>query len=1378
MNPSLNRLCFAVVAAIALAVSATAQPSSIQLRVSDKHDQALPCRVHLRNADETPVHVEGQPFWKDHFVCSGRVSISVAPGEYQWEIERGPEYARASGTTVVMAGKTSPIKIELPRIATLRNEGWYSGDLHVHRPADEVQQLMRAEDLDFAPVIEWWNGRGNELGPAKSSTVRFDGHRCYELRAGEDEREGGALLYFGLGRPLDIQTSSREFPSPMQFVDQAHAMNDNVWIDIEKPFWWDVPTWLASGRVNSIGLANNHMCRSRMLENEAWGHSRDLTRLPNPTGNGYWTQEIYYHLLESGIRLPPSAGSASGVLPNPVGYNRVYVHLGEQPFTRNAWFEGLSRGRCFVTNGPLLRVTANRGLPGEALTVATGSTLEVDLEIVLDSNDPISSIEVVLNGRVVERIPCDHERHQELSTTLNVTEPGWFLVRAIADVDHTFRFASTAPWYVEGPARERRISKASAQFFFNWLNERIDRVKQNVSDPAQLRSVLQPHTEALAFWRNKVQSATTDGGKVTLTSTTLTQLPLVESVESQPLLASIGRLVEAMDYVGNPLPAEVATELRKLAGSNNDDAVTKRVQEILDPLCLASVSINESGPPSVTSGDASRELLEQGWRTFLVKVINKPGRTTKLLVESPNARPLPHAPADQVRSRWMQLSTFEGRPMKPNLSGLGLEYRIIQIYSRDAGEKQALLEFTVSNKAGDDGELIREWRFDEDTDGWREMNQVDLAVRNSSLEITSSGEDPFMGADVAARGGPMVLRFWARAEVDGIGQLFWWTKDIPQPTADRQTNFLLQPGGEQLYEVPFQVDGELAGVRLDPLIKSGKMRIDWIDLYSARRSANWAKLAVDFESKPATPVTFRVRDIDDLPAFAKFEIRDEEGRIYPAQSKRLAPDFFFQRHIYRGDGETVSLPPGKYTIDCSRGPETKTEKKQLTVGTEPTELAYRVDRWIDPAARGWWSGDHHIHAAGCLHYQSPTEGVKPGDMIRHIMGEDLKVGCCLTWGPCFDFQKRFFTGAVAEQSRYPYTLRYDVEVSGFGSHASGHLNLLNLTQQIYPGGESKEHWPTLGLNTLRWAKRQGAVCGPAHSAAGLTRSIGRLPNTASKDGRHGLPNFEIPAFDGIGANEFIVDVTHEVPGPDGKLVPAVDFISTMNTQRDAEWNMWYHVLNCGFRVAASGETDFPCMSGERVGIGRVYAKVDGRLSFETWVQAVGAGRSYVSDGYCHLMDYRAAFADSEQTEVGVDGSTLHLDSSNNVVTFKVDGAAQLKNKGDVLIELIVNGYPVANKSLRADGDIREVTFSHSFEKSGWAAIRVFPNAHTNPIYVVVDDKPVRGSVDSARWCLAGVEQCWKSKRNTYSAEEQADAQAAYEHARNVYRRLIEEMKTR
>jgi hypothetical protein len=428
-----------------------------------------------------------------------------------------------------------------------------------------------------------------------------------------------------------------------------------------------------------------------------------------------------------------------------------------------------------------------------------------------------------------------------------------------------------------------------------------------------------------------------------------------------------------------------------------------------------------------------------------------------------------------------------------------------------------------------------------------------------------------------------------------------------------------------------------------------------------------------------------------------------------------------------------------------------------------------VTRWIDPAKRGWWSGDHHIHAAGCLHYEKPTEGVHAPDMLRHIVGEDLKVGANLTWGPCFDYQKQFFTGKVDPVSTYPYLLRYDIEVSGFGSHNSGHLCLLRLKEQMYPGGASKDHWPTLGLNTLRWAKKQGAVTGPAHSAIGLTNTVGRLD---APDGPNGLPNYAIPAYDGIGANEFVVDITHEVPGPGGKPVPAVDFISTMDTDRRAELNMWYHALNCGYRVRASGETDFPCISGERVGMGRVYVKQDGRLDYDSWCEGIRQGRSYVSDGTAHLMEFRGA-AGGRAVEMGVRGSELRL-SKPGSVRFTALAAARVRDRRTVPVELIVNGYPVDRKEIPADGKEHALAFDLKLDRSSWVALRVYPHAHTNPVFVTVDGRPIRASRRSAKWMLRGVEQCWKQKERFYAAAEKEEARRAYDHARAAYRRILEQ----
>jgi hypothetical protein len=737
-------------------------------------------------------------------------------------------------------------------------------------------------------------------------------------------------------------------------------------------------------------------------------------------------------------------------------------------------------------------------------------------------------------------------------------------------------------------------------------------------------------------------------------------LPVIDNVDWQPLSASVKRLVEALNYQGAPLSSSDQKALDKLLANPKDDASDK-LQALLDTYCLFFVNVNPESRVKVAQGPVPATLVEQGWKTFLIKVQNESGVTAELRALSPHAQSLFSGggyrnPSDRQfkdsdlsnQDRWMDLQMFNSQPLKKDLSGLPLEYRIIQIYSQNAGKREAKFMFNVG------------------------QGSQDIGFRN-------------------------------------------------------ETDIL-------------------------------------------------------FASAPSHDVTFRVKDENGQPTTAEFLVKDMGGHIYPSQAKRLAPDFGFHPQIYRGDGEKLKLPAGSYKIQFARGPESLTETRDVQIDNKTGELSFKVKRWIDPSKMGWWSGDHHIHAAGCAHYTKPTEGVHAPDMMRHCLGEDLKVGANLTWGPCFDYQKQFFTGAIDKVSQYPYLLRYDVEVSGFGSHQSGHLCLLRLRDQMYPGGDSMDHWPTLCLNTLRWAKKQGAVVGPAHSGWGL-----EMDSTE-------LPNYTVPPFKGIGANEYIVDVTHEVPGPGGKNIRAVDFISTVDTPYPWELNIWYHTLNVGFRTRISGETDFPCIYGERVGLGRSYVKLDGPLKYDDWCEGIRQGRNYVSDGKSHIIDFRV-----NDARMGENESELKLAATGKVkVSARIAARlnetpnpdlqkrpfdqkpywdverARIGSTRTVPVELIVNGYPVAKKTIEADGELRDISFEAPIEKSSWVALRILPSSHTNPIFVLVDDKPIRASRRSAEWCLKGVDQCWSQKERFIKSAEMAGAKSDYEHARLAYRRLIQE----
>ena len=269
------------------------------------------------------------------------------------------------------------------------------------------------------------------------------------------------------------------------------------------------------------------------------------------------------------------------------------------------------------------------------------------------------------------------------------------------------------------------------------------------------------------------------------------------------------------------------------------------------------------------------------------------------------------------------------------------------------------------------------------------------------------------------------------------------------------------------------------------------------------------------------------------------------------------------------------------------------------------EIAVRLERWIDPAAHGFYSGDHHIHAAGCAHYTSPTEGVDPADMFRQVKGEGLNVGSVLTWGPGFDHQQQFFAPAADKRSEPLTLMKYDIEVSGFGSEALGHVvpaqpegadlsgrdgqqgladvdasgaaldegagrrrRLRAFRQRPADRSGGRDHAPARAARReqgrqARPPPRLRAACCRnrlPRSTRIATGSSAEAELKASHDRADDqLPNFAIPELNSVGAQEIFVTAAHGV----------ADFISAMDTDRIREWNAWYHLMNC--RAPGEGE---------------------------------------------------------------------------------------------------------------------------------------------------------------------------------------------------------------
>jgi hypothetical protein len=98
----------------------------------------------------------------------------------------------------------------------------------------------------------------------------------------------------------------------------------------------------------------------------------------------------------------------------------------------------------------------------------------------------------------------------------------------------------------------------------------------------------------------------------------------------------------------------------------------------------------------------------------------------------------------------------------------------------------------------------------------------------------------------------------------------------------------------------------------------------------------------------------------------------------------------------------------------------------------------------------------------------------------------------------------------------------------------------------------------------------------------------------------------------------------------------------------------------------------------------------------------------------------------------------------------------------------------ARQNIVADGTIHPLTFDYVPPISSWIAIRILPSAHTNPVFVELDGKPIRASKKSAQWCLDAVDVCWNAKQGLYRDGEKAAAAVAYEVARQAYREILAE----
>jgi hypothetical protein len=505
----------------------------------------LPCRLYVQNLQDSQFYfarstaVEGSalgydrqlgntPSVEKHTTLSADgFQLDVPPGRYRIRAQLGKEYL-PSETTVDVGDARLTTTLKLQRYANAAKNGWYSGDTHVHRPAQEMSNLMLAEDLNVAFPLQYWV-RDSQQVPAltgdeiaaepitiDATHIYYPVNTEYEIFTIAGKRHTqGAVFVLNHTRPLELTAP------PVRKL-AVEARRQHALLDLDKHSWnWSVMI-VPLMKVDLFELSNNHHWQTQFgfpawtLENAPPDWPEIETNQAGFTEAG-WTEfglQTYYAFLNCGYRMRVTAGTGAGVHPVALGHGRVYVHCGEK-FDYATWIENLNRGHSYVTQGPLLDIRFNGELPG---TTWSRSPTEDVMKITgsVQSIRPLTRVEVVHNGEVqlisekhlaAVVQPDTHTLLTKIEYEIPVSSSGWIALRCFEQPetsapDEKIIFAHTNPVFVDVPGKPLKPRVRDVEYFVERMTIELKRNQDVISDEA-----LAEYAEAKTIYEALLQTA-------------------------------------------------------------------------------------------------------------------------------------------------------------------------------------------------------------------------------------------------------------------------------------------------------------------------------------------------------------------------------------------------------------------------------------------------------------------------------------------------------------------------------------------------------------------------------------------------------------------------------------------------------------------------------------------------------------------------------------------------------------------------------------------------------------------------------------------------------------------------------------------------------
>ena len=473
-----------------------ADAAPVRVRVLDEASgQMVAARAYLSRGAEALVPA-GLPSYdkgdERHVLIAGDVTFDLAPGSYKLRVERGLEYLPVELEFSVP--QVAPVEVRLRRWIDMNRTGWFSSDMHVHRDPADIPLILRAEDLNFVPTVTTHVWSTEVSQPWKSPAefpVTVEPNRFFTGNSQEIERiQGGPGALILLGRDVPLSFTGYElYPPSIRYARTVHDAGGLV--EGDKLFWVDTFVNAVLGQIDFVELNCNHFLPRQVDTDLApWSHWPMEFGYRGAAGFAAWMMDLYYRVLNAGVMLPLSAGSASGVKATPVGYNRVYVRSASGTIDYAGFMDALKQGRSFTTNGPILELEVDgRHGPGDRIELRAGQPHRFRARARWRGD--LERLQLVINGAVVAEQAGPRAGELTLDTVVRVDRSSWAAVRV-------FEKAAPREEWEPGPLV---FAHTSPIYLLDGGAPVV--VRESVRDLLQKLDVLIAHTERVKGFRQE-----------------------------------------------------------------------------------------------------------------------------------------------------------------------------------------------------------------------------------------------------------------------------------------------------------------------------------------------------------------------------------------------------------------------------------------------------------------------------------------------------------------------------------------------------------------------------------------------------------------------------------------------------------------------------------------------------------------------------------------------------------------------------------------------------------------------------------------------------------------------------------------------------------